>query len=127
MEPRTLGLVALGSALGGVGRYLLQGWTTRGDFPTGTLLANGLGCFAIGVVVFGGLAGGWLSSGARVFLAIGLLGGFTTMSAFGYETVSFVAEGAFRSAALYVGATLALALVGTWLGRAVGVAVWGGA
>lgn len=75
MEPRYVGLVALGSALGGVARYAVQGWTTRGDFPTGTLLVNGVGCFLIGLLVFGGLAGEWLPAGGRVFLAIGVLGG----------------------------------------------------
>lgn len=49
------------------------------------------------------------------------------MSAFGYETVAFLQEGAVRSAAAYVGATLGLPVGAAWLGRALGVALWGGA
>jgi len=116
-------LVGIGGAAGSVARYLLSGWATPGDFPTGTLLVNVLGCFLIGLLLFGGIAGGWLTPSARVFLGIGLLGGFTTMSSFTYETVAFIEAAEYVRAALNVGLTLGACLAGTVGGRAAGLAI----
>ena len=126
MDWRLSTYVFVGSALGGLARYAVAGWATRGDFPTGTLLVNATGCFLIGLVLFGGAAGGWLGPSARAFLAIGVLGGFTTMSSFTYETFAFLEDGAVRSALVYAGLTLASCFLGTWLGRVVAVRTWAG-
>lgn len=99
---------------------------TTGDFPAGTLVVNILGSFLIGALIFGSGAGGWLTQEHRVFLAIGVLGGFTTMSSFSYETISFLQEGALRDAAVNVFLMVGSCLAATWLGRAVGLAVWSG-
>jgi CrcB protein len=109
-----------------VARYFLSGAVTTGDFPAGTLVVNVLGSFVIGVLIFGGAAGGWLTQEHRVFLAIGVLGGFTTMSSFSYETLAFLEDGAIRDAVLNVFLMVGSCLAATWLGRAVGLAVWAG-
>lgn len=127
MDRKLVFLVGIGGAAGSIGRYLLSGWGTRGDFPTGTLLVNAVGCFLIGLFLFGGAAGGWLNAPARVFLAIGILGGFTTMSSFTYDTVALVEDAEYVRAASNVALTLAACLGGTFAGRAVGVGLWGAA
>jgi len=116
--------VAAGSAIGGVARYLISSATVKGVFPLGTFLVNVVGCFLIGLIVFGGATGGWLHTGGRVFLAAGVLGGFTTMSSFSFETLELVEAGRTAIAGVYVAATLATCLLGTWAGRAAGLAWW---
>lgn len=100
-----LGAVAAGGALGASGRYLL-GRATEGfggsifQIPAGTLLANALGCLAAGVLM------GWVSSRSLsselllAFLMTGVLGGFTTFSAFSYETLR-LAQGGFLATAVF--------------------------
>ena len=103
-------LVSLGGALGSAGRYLVGLLTLRWlgpDFPFGTLLVNVAGSYAIGVVHELGARGG-VSPAARLFLATGILGGFTTYSAFSLDTVRLATEGVWPRAALYVVATSAL-------------------
>lgn len=96
-------LVGCGGFAGSVLRYLVSGWVhqlvDRPGFPWGTLAVNVLGCFAIGLA--SGLAESRqiLSAETRLFLLIGVLGGFTTFSTFGYETTSLLAESQ-RAAAL---------------------------
>src|SRR5206468_139761 len=83
---RTL-LVAFGGMLGSIARYWLAGVIQRLDgveFPFGTLGVNVLGSFIVGVVMALSLERGTLPPNARIFLAIGLCGGFTTMSTFSY-------------------------------------------
>lgn len=117
-------LVAIGGGLGAVLRYLLSKWTHAlvqpGHFPVGTLAVNIAGCAAIG------LLSGWLfhagaeREGARMFLCVGVLGGFTTYSAFGLETVTLMRDGHHGAALLYVGAHLAACLGAVALGMLVG-------
>jgi CrcB protein len=86
--------------------------------PWGTLVVNVAGCFAIGLL--GGLADtrGVLTASARLFLLIGVLGGFTTFSTFGYETLGLLREQALARAFLNVGLQLALGLGAAWAGLA---------
>ncbi|QHL89149.1 fluoride efflux transporter CrcB [Nibribacter ruber] len=110
--------IGLGSFIGGVGRYLLsQLIQVKGAvaFPIGTLGVNLLGCFLIGVV-FGLAEKGNLSQEWRLFLATGVLGGFTTFSAFSYETVSLLRAGQFGYAVTYVAASILLGLLLTLAG-----------
>ncbi|HJQ58547.1 MAG TPA: fluoride efflux transporter CrcB [Vineibacter sp.] len=112
--------VAAGGALGSVGRYLVVDqmgrWLGIG-FPWGTLTVNSLGGLAVGLIA-GALVlhpafGAW-----RYFLLTGILGGFTTFSAFSLDTVSLVHRGAWGSAALYVVASVAISIAGTFAGLA---------
>lgn len=124
---RHLIAVALGGALGSAARYGLQGWAQERAarahgwialFPLGTLAVNLAGCFAIGALA--ALAQGRLlvTPEARSFLLVGVLGGFTTFSAFGYETVELARAGNVALAAANVGASVAFGLAGVWLGAA---------
>jgi CrcB protein len=109
-------LVAIGGALGSVARYALSGAVQRSFFPTGTLAVNIIGCLVIGFV--GGLAArpSGLSSNARLFLATGLCGGFTTFSAFGFETLQLIGDGEMWQAGLNIGLQLVGGLGAAWVG-----------
>jgi len=113
-------IVGLGGFVGSIFRYLVSGWVQRlADSPTfgyGTLSINVLGCLTIG------LLGGWadnaglLGPSMRLFLLVGVLGGFTTFSTFGYETMALLRDKAMLAALLYIGLHLLLGLGAVALG-----------
>ncbi len=124
----TVLLVGAGGFAGSILRYLLnrevqQLFATSGVFPYGILVVNVAGCFIIGLL--GGLASahGVLgpTSGARSFLFVGFLGGFTTFSAFGFDTLSMIREGAFLLALANVASQIVLGLGAVWLGYRLGL------
>jgi CrcB protein len=98
-------LVALGGALGSVARHLvgLLLMSRFGlAFPWGTLTVNLVGSFAIGMILKMVASGGWAPGGdARLFLAVGILGGFTTFSSYAGETMQMLAKGAVTTALVY--------------------------
>lgn len=84
--------VALGGSIGAIARYAIGQWAggvDDGVLPWGTVLANMLGSLLLGLV-FGLTERGAFSEGARLFLAVGLLGGFTTFSLFSYENLELL-------------------------------------
>jgi CrcB protein len=88
-------LVAAGGAIGAAARYLAGLWIVArlgADFPWGTFFVNVTGSFIIGIVLVL-VEGGTLPAGARLFLAVGILGGYTTFSSFSYETLQLLAGG----------------------------------
>ena len=110
-------LVALGGALGSVARYLAVQLLMRfhlQPFPLGTMAVNIIGSFIIGVLMARFAEAD--SASARLFLVTGILGGFTTFSAFSWDTLSLVQRGAWGQAAIYVAASVALSLVAVALG-----------
>jgi fluoride exporter len=113
--------VALGSAVGGVSRYLLGGLIQRlldTTFPAGTLLINISGSFLLGAILRYAMETPTLSPEVRGLLTIGFCGGYTTFSTFSYETVALLEDGEWGRAGLYVGASVIFSLVGTFLGFA---------
>ena len=116
-------LVGVGGLIGSVMRYLVGAWvqSTFGNswIPYGTLAVNVLGCFLIGLIAGLAETRQFLGAGTRAFLFVGLLGGFTTFSAFGYETITMVREGHMVSAAANVGLQVALGLTAVWIGFSV--------
>ena len=78
-----LGLVALGGAAGSMLRFGISTWLPTKEFPWATLAVNLLGSFVIGALM---LPSG-LDHGPRLLLVVGLLGGFTTLSSFSFETI----------------------------------------
>ena len=116
-------LVGLGGFLGSVARFVLSGAVHRcfspAVFPYGTLAVNTLGCLAIGFL--GGLmeTRQWLGQAERLFLLVGVLGGFTTFSTFAFETLGLVQGSAFLKAGINAAAQVLLGLGAAWLGYAV--------
>jgi fluoride exporter len=111
--------VAMGSAIGGVARYLLGGLVQRmfdTTFPIGTMLINISGSLLLGAIVRYAIETPTLSPDLRAFLTIGLCGGYTTFSTFSYETVALLEDGEWTRAGFYVVASVTLALIGTLLG-----------
>ncbi len=102
-------VVGFGGFAGSMLRYSLSllGQRFSVSFPHGTLLANLLGCLALGAVSALAAKGGVLSPTTRLLLATGFCGGFTTMSTFTYETVRFVQDAEYLYAAGYLFLTLA--------------------
>ena len=113
-------LVMMGGALGAGARYLvgkaLLGWLGP-DYPWGTLAVNVLGGLAMGALV--GMLGRMTAGDqARLFLAVGVLGGFTTFSAFSLELVTMLERGAMMTAMGYALASVAGAVVALFAGLA---------
>lgn len=101
VDLRILAAVALGGMLGSVARYFVSGALTRDTFPWGTVAVNLLGSFALGYIAFSDLARGTLSAEQRMFLTVGFMGGFTTMSSFAVEFVGLGTQGDAARAGLY--------------------------
>ncbi|WP_119061834.1 fluoride efflux transporter CrcB [Dichotomicrobium thermohalophilum] len=120
-------LAAAGGAIGAALRHLtniLCGQLFGSSFPWGTFAVNVIGSLAIGLV-FAGLAVRWSAPlEARTFLVTGVLGGFTTFSAFSMDFAALVERKAYLSAAGYAGGTVALCFLAVFAGLAVGRAIF---
>ena len=118
ITPRVLAWIAFGGILGSLARFLvsyLGNPGAVGEFPTGTFVINVLGCLLIGMVV-PVLAGHPREEHLRPFIVTGVLGGFTTFSAFALETGVMLDEGKLGLAGVYIGATLLLGMLAVPLG-----------
>lgn len=116
------GLVALGTAIGGVLRAsasLAALHSLGPGFPWGTLIVNLLGSFAIGLYATVTGEGGRLPAGPRQrqFMMTGICGGFTTFSVFSLETFRFAAAGDYRMAGVNIGVSVTAWLVAVWTGH----------
>ncbi|PRY74287.1 camphor resistance protein CrcB [Marivita geojedonensis] len=114
----TLSLVALGGAIGATLRYLTGVGVMRmfghGDFPLAIITVNVVGSFLMGVFVVAAAQRGLTHMSP--FVMTGLLGGFTTFSAFSLETMTLIERGNMGSAALYVALSVGLSVGGLALG-----------
>jgi fluoride exporter len=111
--------IAVGSAAGGVLRYLLGGVIQRaagGTFPLGTLIINITGSFLLGFLYRYSADSAAISAELRTMLTIGLCGGYTTFSSFSFESVRLLEDGQVGRAMVYVGLSVILCLAGTALG-----------
>jgi CrcB protein len=114
--------IALGSALGGVGRHWLSGLIAKrlGEaFPIGTLVVNVTGSLLIGLVAALSEPEGRLliHPTARQFIMVGILGGYTTFSSFSLQTLNLAREGQWLYAAANAILSLVLCLLAVWLGH----------
>lgn len=113
-------LVGSGGFVGAVLRFGLSGLVQRGaplsTFPWGTLAVNLLGCLLIGLIA--GLVDSrqLFSPEARIFMLIGVLGGFTTFSTFGYEAIALLRDAEYLRAVAYVGIQVFAGLALVWSG-----------
>lgn len=121
-------IVGIGGFIGSALRYLVAGWVQQVskslDFPYGTLAVNLLGCFVIGFLAQLAETRGILASETRLLVFIGLLGGFTTFSSFGNETLNLARDGQMFDALTNVLANVAFGLLLVWLGRTVSYLLW---
>ena len=119
-------LVGMGGFIGSVLRYLLNGYAQQitKDFPLGTLLVNVIGCFVIGFLSQIADEHGLLAEKTRVFMFVGVLGGFTTFSSFGNETLRLVRNDQLTSALVNVCANVLFGLFAVWLGYMLATWLW---
>lgn len=122
-------LVGCGGFLGSIARYLAGGAVHRlaegSVLPYGTLFVNVTGCLAIGFLSALSEARGVLTPEARIFLLIGVLGGYTTFSSFGYETFQLLRGGEMLAATANVLIQVVAGLGAVWAGSAAARLIWG--
>jgi fluoride exporter len=120
--------IAAGGALGSATRYLLGTAIqerTPSSFPVGTLVINISGSLLLGFLARYAFGGASVSPEIRLFLTTGFCGGYTTFSAFSYETVRLFEEGDQGRALLYVALSVVLSIAATWLGFSLARALLG--
>ena len=113
---RFLLLIGAGGFLGTIARYLMQAGVTKLIpiiFPLGTLAVNILGCFLIGVFYAWGDRTEGISPEMRFFLTTGFCGGFTTFSAFSYESYQLLQQQQYTYVALYITLSVVLGILAT--------------
>jgi fluoride exporter len=116
---RTIILVGTGGFIGSVMRYLVQYYMEKSmmsTFPWGTLSANIAGSFIMGVVFALADKGNLLNAEWRIFLTVGICGGFTTFSAFSYNNYMMLKEQVYGSLLLNIGGNLLLGIFAVYLG-----------
>ncbi|MGI6606817.1 MAG: fluoride efflux transporter CrcB [Peptococcia bacterium] len=119
MQYALYSVIALGGALGALGRYGLSTWiANRGNdpFPWGTFVVNILGCFLLGLIYVLGTEKLLINPQVRSMITVGFLGAFTTFSTFSLETVNLLRNGEVIMAMLYVFGSITVGLIGVWLG-----------
>lgn len=125
----TVMLVGLGGFLGSILRYILsksiESLAGSPLFPWGTLTVNVVGCLSLGILVGLSEQRDVLSPNTRAFLALGLLGGFTTFSAFGNETIALWRDGHTGQVACNIALQLAFGLGAVYVGLKAAKTIWG--
>lgn len=122
-------IVAFGSGLGGMLRYLISDLVQRSSpslFPYGTLAVNIIGSFIIGLVLFYFDTLKLISSEMRLFLTVGLCGGLTTFSTFSYETVKLFQDSEFLLAGANILLNVILTIIAVYLAYIVSKIIIGG-
>jgi CrcB protein len=121
-------IIGLGGGLGAILRYLLAGWVQNwaktASFPYGTLTVNLLGCLIIGLLSGLAEARNVFTTETRLFVFVGLLGGFTTFSTFGNETFNLLQSRANLPGLLNIGAHLFLGITMVWAGKILSALLW---
>lgn len=116
---KTILLIGTGGFIGSVARFLVSNYFTKHNtslFPFGTFTVNVTGCFLIGLIYALAEKQNLISNDARLFLATGLCGGFTTFSTFGYENIVLLKDDQLGYSLLYIGASVMAGLFFTYLG-----------
>ena len=111
-------LVSIGAAIGGALRYGLSNYIQKKQsiiFPTGTMLVNIIGSFILGIIMFYLNEKELIGNELRLFLTVGLCGGFTTFSTFSYETMMLFKDSEIGLAFLNILLNLTLCLLGIYL------------
>ncbi len=120
-------VVLAGAGLGGLGRYVAGTWIMAkygGRFPLGTFIINITGSFLIGVLMTLLTERFHPNPNWRLFLVVGILGGYTTFSSFEYEAFQAMRDGARWMGMLYVTGSVVVGYLGVWLGALLGARRW---
>ena len=121
-------LIGVGGAVGAILRYLASGYVQQAtrsfDFPYGTLAVNLAGCLVIGFLSQLADARGVFTDETRSLVFVGVLGGFTTFSTFGNESLNLMRDGEVLLSAANVGAHVIFGLGAVWLGRTLAYLIW---
>jgi CrcB protein len=121
INANTLVLIALGGMIGAVLRYLVGGFvgTSASGFPTGTLAINFTGTLILGTIMYLSEYSASITPETRTLLTVGILGAYTTMSTFAYESFRLLEQGDNMRFALYFLGTNGLVIVGVFVGKVV--------
>tara|TARA_B100000579_G_C22728448_1_gene802943 strand:+ start:200 stop:574 length:375 start_codon:yes stop_codon:yes gene_type:complete len=114
-----IGIVAIGGGIGASLRYAISSWITYESFPIATISVNIVGSFILGIIALS-VSQSLISTELALFLGVGIIGSFTTMSAFSVETIEMLQDGNVSSASIYVVFTFTLCPILAWLGWLVG-------
>lgn len=121
-------IIGAGGFIGSVLRYVISGLAQTLSqsiaFPYGTLAVNVVGCLCIGFISELADSRALIGADTRLFLIVGILGGFTTFSAFGNETMNLIRDGEMALALMNVGAQVLLGLGAVWLGYTLAYVIW---
>jgi len=121
-------LIGIGGFVGSVLRYWVSGdvqqLTKSAEFPYGTMVVNILGCLAIGVLSQLAESRGAFTAESRALIFVGFLGGFTTFSTFGNETMNLLRSGQNALAFANLCVHLVFGLGAVWLGRSLAHLIW---
>ncbi len=112
-------LIAIGGALGSVARYLFSTLVLRASgslLPLGTFAVNLAGCVMFGCIMGAAQQRFIVTSQARAFMLVGVLGGFTTFSSYAYESFALMQDAQFAAAAFNIVGQVVAGLVGLWAG-----------
>jgi CrcB protein len=117
----TILLVGIGGFIGATLRYVLGGWIQNGfvNFPVGTLTINTIGSFFLGLVMYLSEYQGLFSEETRIFLTIGVIGAFTTLSTFGYESFRLLDDSKLTLLAINLVSTVLFSMLAVYLGKIV--------
>lgn len=124
LKSELIKLVVIGSGgfIGAISRYVLgnfaQSFFPNSVYPIGTTIVNIVGCFLIGLAMSLFEAKGWVNQELRLFLFVGILGGFTTFSTFLHDSLFLYQQNEMTSAFLNIGLQVVLGLVFIWIGYA---------
>ena len=119
-------IIGLGGFIGAVLRYIISGLIQKGaiTFPLGTMGVNVIGSFLLGFVMYMSEFKGAFNEETRVFLTIGVLGAFTTMSTFSYESFRLLEQNELLLFGLNMFATITLTVFAVYLGKIAVVSIW---
>lgn len=121
----TILLVGIGGFIGAILRYMLGGWIQNGfvNFPVGTLTINTIGSFFLGLIMYLSEYQGLFSDETRIFLTIGIMGAFTTLSTFGYESFRLLDDSKLMLMAINVVSTVLFSIMAVYLGKIVALSI----
>jgi CrcB protein len=124
----TVILIGIGGFIGAILRYIIGGWVQDNfiSFPLGTLAVNILGSFFLGLIMYLSEYQGIFNEEVRVFLTIGILGAFTTLSTFSYESFRLLDSSNIMLMVINIMATVALSIFAVYLGKTVALGLTSG-